>query len=420
MRTWGFGVLSLVLAFASACSDPSARTAVQRGASPAAAHSGAEDLPATSTTVTTERSRLDAGELHFLDSRIGWVPVTRSCGEQTCIVVFATGDGGQTWTPKTDPPVSVRAAPNDDVLGAPLVRLATVDLGWLIDPTGNLYSTQDGAKTWRAEQSDHPVVALEARGDTVWRLDQSCPPSSARCRYTVVASHDRGRHWAAIDPQPPIGRSGVSSLRPGLAVPSPDVAYVFSDAGDYPAALHSGDPAPEHWKPDPLLARTSDGGRTWATAKPPCPADDEGGSWGADLAGSTADDLWLVCSDEAGSGAMQPKHLHRSSDGGRTWSPDLGTPNAGSGGRTAAGSPLRACRGGSRTSISCTRDGGHTWFWPIPNGADNPRDGGIGVFQFLGERHAWAIGQDLESGNVNVLWRTTDGGETWSPSQIAP
>jgi photosystem II stability/assembly factor-like uncharacterized protein len=301
-----------------------------------------------------------------------------------------------------------------------MIRLATPEIGWLVDQAGQLYSTRDGARTWHRERSDRPVVDLEPRGETVWRVDESCPRAPARCRYTVQISRDVGRHWAAADPQPPIGHSGVSTLRPALVVASPIAAYVFSDAGYYPTARHSGEPPPTQWDPDPLLARTIDGGRTWTAPGLPCPAGDEGGSWGADLAISAADDLWLVCADEAGSGAMQPKHLHRSSDGGRTWSGDLGAPNAGSGGRTVAASPLRACSGGARTSISCTRDGGRSWFWPIPNGAANPRDGGVEVFQFLDQRFGWATGQEPDSGNVNVVWRTNDGGETWSSSPIAP
>jgi photosystem II stability/assembly factor-like uncharacterized protein len=214
-----------------------------------------------------------------------------------------------------------------------------------------------------------------------------------------------------------MGQSGVSSIRPSLVRPSADVAYVLSDSGDYPDAGHPGDPRPSEWRPDPILVHTEDGGRTWTEITTPCPATGKGGYGGADLAASTAQDLWLVCHDAAYSGATQPKHLYRSSDGGESWSEDLGTPNLGSGGETAAASPDRACRGGHRTSISCTRDGGHTWFFPV-GGADNPRDGGVRVAQFVDGRHGWAIAQDEESGNYNVLWRTADGGESWSPVRV--
>lgn len=417
MRNWGVGVLVVVLGIAPDVLDGSSRSGLRVGASIATEVPGVALPSSASATVTTVPSRMDAGELHFLDPRLGWAPVVTSCGQQTCVVVFATDDGGATWTPRTDPPFAVQADEDGRVLAAPMVRLATPDIGWLVDIDGNLYATADGAKTWRAETTPHPIVSLEAIGQTVWRLEEDCPTSYGRCHYGVVTSDDGGRRWGALDPQPPIGRSGISSVRPALVRPSADVAYVFSDGGDYPAAGHSGDPPPREWNPDPVIARTVDRGRTWATLKPPCPAHGEGGAWGADLATSNPDDLWLICLDPAGSGAMQPKHLRRSSDGGQHWSEDLGTTNAGSGGRTAAGSPLRACRGGHRTSISCTRDGGRTWFFPISKA--NTRDGGVEVYQLVDDRHGWAIGQeDRDSGNYDVVWRTIDGGETWNPARI--
>jgi hypothetical protein len=149
--------------------------------------------------------------------------------------------------------------------------------------------------------------------------------------------------------------------------------------------------------------------------RPPCT-----GSRGEDLAVSSPDDLWFVCHDEPGSAAMAPKHLYRSADGGTSWSGDLGAPNLGLGGETAAGSAVRACRGGGRTSISCSRDGGHHWFFPILGSADNPLDGGTRIFEFIDASHAWELGQDAATGSFNVLWRTLNGGETWSHSTIAP
>jgi photosystem II stability/assembly factor-like uncharacterized protein len=109
---------------------------------------------------------------------------------------------------------------------------------------------------------------------------------------------------------------------------------------------------------------------------------------------------------------MQRKHLFRSSDGGVTWSQDLGTPNAGAGGYTVAASAARACRGG--TSISCTRDGGRTWFFPTTD----PTDSGMDVYQFVDDLHGWAMGQDETTGDFTGLWHTADGGESWSRQHV--
>jgi hypothetical protein len=415
MRDWGVGlVFVIVLAGCGASTDPMRSEGRTTDRSPAV---GVPERP--SSNVSTSWGP-DVGEVHFLDAAFGWAPVARCCDQgQTFVVVYVTDDGGLSWQLRTDKPLAVGDGTKTRVASVPAVRLATKDIGWLVDVEGVLYATRDGARTWEAEPSANPTVGLEALGPSVWRLEQSCPASDARCRYTLLTSDDYGRKWNTGQPQPPIGESGVSSLTPSLVRPSAEAGYILSDMGDYPEANHSGDRPPQEWKPNPILARTGDGGRTWTTTKPPCPAVGEGGPLGADLAASIPEDLWLVCNDEAGSGAMQPKHLHRSSDGGQHWSEDLGTPNPGNGGRTAAASVLRACRAGSRTSIACTRDGGRTWFYPVPNGVDNPRDGGVEVYQFADEHHGWAIAQDIDSGNFNVLWRTTDGGETWSPTRIA-
>ena len=417
MATWGALLALVILLGGCGEADRGAQSTLQGGgvdATPALM----VPLPSSPTSAPLRSRDATVGEVRFLNAAFGWAPVSQPCGDDTCVVVYVSDDGGATWIPRTDPPLALGDGTQVRIAPAPAVRLATKDLGWLIDVEGKLYSTTDGAKTWSREATESSIVGLEAFEESIWRLERSCPTSRARCRYTLATSNDYGRHWAPLEQQPPMGPSGSSSLRPEFARPSAKVAYILSDSGDYPAAAHSGDPPPSEWKPDPVFAHTEDGGRTWITTPPPCPATGNGGSWGLDLATSIPGDLWLVCQDEPGSGAMQPKHLYRSSDNGENWSEDLGTPNAGAGGRTAAASPARACRGGSRTSISCTRDGGRTWFWPIPNSEDNPRDGGIEVYQFADDRHGWAVGQDKQTGNFNLVWRTADGGESWSSVKV--
>jgi photosystem II stability/assembly factor-like uncharacterized protein len=364
--------------------------------------SGQVSAPETRTAWVT------VGQVNFLDPAFGWAPVSRPCGDRICISVYKSEDGGTSWVPQTASPLVVRYGEDRWVRPSPMVRLATKEIGWLVDEEGRLYSTADGAATWRAVRTDGVIAELHTQGESVWRLEKPCLEDGS-CRYRLTVSVDYGRTWTEARP-PLIGNTGASLLRP-----SAQVAYILSDRGDTPL---------ESPRPDPVLARTTDGGYSWTTLTPPCSGYDNGsdyetpGSGGWDLAASTPSDLWLVCQDQPASGAMQPKHLFRSSDGGETWSNDLGTPNVGAGGHTVAASPDRACRGGSRTSIACTRDGGRTWFFPITNSADNPNDGGVDIYQFVDDRHGWAIGQDGDSGNISVLWRTTDGGESWSPEQV--
>jgi iron complex transport system ATP-binding protein len=71
--------------------------------------------------------------------------------------------------------------------------------------------------------------------------------------------------------------------------------------------------------PDPFIARTSEGGRSWTSLDAPCTGFKSRAHEAASgLAASEPGDLWLVCGDEPASGAMQSKHLFRASDGGRS------------------------------------------------------------------------------------------------------
>jgi photosystem II stability/assembly factor-like uncharacterized protein len=405
MRNWGVHlVLFILLAGCGATKDASSPSSTISAKPPVAITSPGsilDPIPSSNPVV---------GEVHFLDPAFGWAPVSESCGTHICLVVYETHDGGANWTPRTNPPLVIDYGDEPWMRPSPAVRLATKQVGWLLDEKGALYTTDDGAVTWRKERADTVIIELQAQADSVWRLDKMCSQPKKTCHYNLVTSNDQGRNWHTTQPAPPIGLSGVSLVRP-----SPQTAYILSDRGD----MHL-----DTWKPNPIIARTMDGGKTWTTLTPPCSGYNDGsehetpGSGGWDLAASTPNDLWLVCRDGAASGAMQRKHLFRSSDGGNTWSKDLGTPNAGSGGHTVAASPSRACRGGNRTSISCTRDGGRTWFYPIPGGADNPDDGGVDIYQFIDDRHGWAIGQDKDSGNITALWRTSDGGESWSVGHV--
>jgi photosystem II stability/assembly factor-like uncharacterized protein len=284
----------------------------------------------------------------------------------------------------------------------PTVRIASAEVGWLFeakDPPHKpaiVLATADGGRTWREVPVDADGVSIEPEGRNVWRREWKYDDAREVREDSLQASNDYGATWHPL-PSPPPHNGFIL----GFVRPTAEVAYVFSDGRRHPYEDEAGSA--------PLLARTIDGGRSWTTLVPPCT-----GYPGAGLEASTPRDLWFECVEQPASGAMQTKHLFRSSDGGDHWSGDLGTPNAGAGGELAVASPTRACVGGSRTGITCTFDGGRTWKQAaLSGGQENYFDGGVDVVKFFGLR-GWATGFTTSDRPLNLVWRTNNGGKSWT------
>lgn len=382
-------------------------TACEPGRHPSASPTSTSSVqPATTATTSTSTSTSlppsppSVVSVDFLNAELGWAVLFRPCGTQTCWLLYASNDGGASWKPRTE------SLPLPEPYFGPRVRMASPEVGWLVDPKDQpekrsiVLATRDGGRTWREVPTEADGVSMEPQGRSVWRLEwKYVRPGEVR-EDSLLASDDYGATWHPLPAPPP--HNGIFV---GFSRPTAEVAYVLSDGRLQPYEDRAGSA--------PLLARTADGGRSWTTRTPPCTGDA-----GADLDTSTPRDLWLVCSDNPASGAMQGKHLYRSSDGGDHWSGDFGTPNLGAGGATAVASPTRACRGGSRTGIRCTFDGGRRWEATVLSGGqENYFDGGVGVVEFFGLR-GWATGVMSSDLPLNLVWRTTDGGHSWSPVAV--
>jgi hypothetical protein len=144
-----------------------------------------------------------------------------------------------------------------------------------------------------------------------------------------------------------------------------------------------------------VLARSTDGGRTFVTGDGPCTP-----GLGGDLEPSSARVVWAVCPTGMLAGAS------RSTDGGVTFQP-LHTQALPNSVRIAPASDQTAVLA-ANDAARRTTDGGATWRPLRLPGNDNvwndvvftdPRTGTALVR--IGERSA-------------AIWRTTDGGATWS------
>ncbi len=170
---------------------------------------------------------------------------------------------------------------------------------------------------------------------------------------------------------------------------------------------------------DQTVLRTNDGGGTWHDVTPP------GAAFGY-IAGSAfldAGHAFIIAPDTVD--PMRTGTLYRTTDGGQTWSMNAIPFGGGilsfldpSNGWAMAGLGVGA--GSNAIAIFQTTDGGSTWTQafindPTAAGAreDIPLGGLKGVFHAWDMHTAW-VGGVVYSNATLYLYRTSDGGITWS------
>jgi photosystem II stability/assembly factor-like uncharacterized protein len=118
--------------------------------------------------------------------------------------------------------------------------------------------------------------------------------------------------------------------------------------------------------------------------------------------------IWAVCA--TGMAAA----LTRSSDGGVTFPPFLAGPPILNSAEVAAASATTALVLGGLGFMFLTTDGGQSF-----HGAGPPLAGGQWLFAgFTDATDGTAIATRVGTGTARVLFRTGDGGQTWSPVAI--
>ncbi len=138
----------------------------------------------------------------FIGLHTGWVigqaGTPGHCATQYCTSVARTNDAGQTWQGGPAP----LAGPADGAAGVSQIRFLNLDNGWAFGP--ELFATHDGGQTWTQVSTDGMrVTDLETVGDRAFALFASCsgagPDFAGQCTsYTLYSSPASGNDWAPV------------------------------------------------------------------------------------------------------------------------------------------------------------------------------------------------------------------------------
>ena len=282
----------------------------------------------------------------------------------------------------------------------------------------SLFIARTAAGPWRESRQQGTVLSVSAVGRSVWMLLARCRGAAITpggCRLHLVESADGGRTWQAVKSEPPgavtSGSAGGPAYEPAagqtwLLRAGPSAAYVMAS----PALNNRG-------KPDSAaLWYTANAGALWSKRRIGCGID----ALSVSMARSPGGALVGVCAGEPSAG-FQAKTTVVSSNGGLTWTLHTGcqlSPGCrdplydGYLGQVAAISARRAYLVGYRTSLLVTTDGGRHWRAVRPFIGDP--SGGSYQVTFLGRSVGVVLGQGGATSENVELFRTSDGGRTWS------
>jgi len=152
----------------------------------------------------------------FIGTRTGWVigqaGTPGHCATQYCTSVARTDDAGKTWT-GVPAPVTGSA---DGVTGVSQIRFLNGDDGWAFGPA--LFATHDGGRTWSPVVTNGlRVTDLETVGGRAFALFASCTGTgaafAAQCTgYTLYSSPAAADDWTPVGPATSGLAGGAASL----------------------------------------------------------------------------------------------------------------------------------------------------------------------------------------------------------------
>jgi hypothetical protein len=249
----------------------------------------------------------------FVSLKTGWVIGQAGVPGQKCATVYCTSlartdNAGQSWF---GVPAPVTGAP-DGASGVSQIRFLDTENGWAFGP--QLWATHDGGQTWTLVQTGgQRVISLETVGDRAFAIFATCSGTgadfAAQCSsfslYSALASGDS---WAPVSQAVTSLGNGGQNASASLALTASQ-GYLLAPDGTLYSGPVSGAGAWQRAAPGPAGAASCSTG----------PAQSSGQPSGALLAAANASSLALACTTPAASGGGA--QVFTSSDGGATWQP---------------------------------------------------------------------------------------------------
>jgi hypothetical protein len=348
-----------------------------------------------------------ATSVTFIGTLTGWVigqagtPGDCAIVKQDCTSIARTDDGGATWYGVHAP---VTGAP-DGSSGVSQIRFLNRQDGWAFGP--QLFATEDGGQTWtHISTGSMRVTDLETRGDRAFAVWAQCTGTgsdfAAGCTsfavYSAVAGSDA---WVPV-------AGATAAVNPGAAASTVSLlltgtsGYLLAPSGNLLSGPVSGQGP---WQP---LSTPGAGGQSTAQCAPNS-AQPDGQPAGGMLAATSASGLVLLCTGQA-AGGTQVKTVYTSSDSGAAWQLAGSAPAAGVA-TSVAGTPSGAIVIATNAGIEISADGGASW---TAAAAATPPGG----FAFVGmTTSSQGVAVPADS-SQDAVWFTVDGGHTWQASPV--
>jgi photosystem II stability/assembly factor-like uncharacterized protein len=358
--------------------------------------------PTTASAVTRPTPAIPAGfraqSLSWISPKHGWMLGSAPCGQTTCTTVVGTTDAGATW--KTlgtlQAPLSIETK-----TGVTEVRFADNLHGWAFEPA--LWATNDGGKTWTKQTppgGGRLVLALAGDAEGVYAVVSPCRLNRL-CKHpaTLWRTAPGQGSWTQVALTLPAFTAFDTAV---LAVHGL-VAYLV-----VPAFLS----APVGLSPADVLDVTVDG-QNWGSRPDPCvPADGETLSGVAPISDTK---VALLCQANIGFGKAA-KRVLRSKDTAQTTSSAGSMPMLGIVSQLAAAPDgTLATSSYSIGSWIYRNAGGKTWTTQVDlgDGGMGWNDIAFTTNQvgFVIHGPVFCCGGH----GPGELWETQDGGLTWAP-----